>query len=128
MKFNIEVKDTGIEADLKEIPRKAKKAVMYAGRKASREGTNELKGTSPKLYGDYAAGWSVRAKNEAGANPEWWIHNRTHWGLVHLLDDGHYLVYMGIHTGDYVDAIPHFSEPTVKAGDNFVEYIDMALD
>lgn len=128
MSINVQVIDTGMAYDLTNFPKQAKKAVRYAGRKAGREGVNDLKDVSPKLTGDYAGGWSLREKTAVGGSFEAVIHNRTHWGLIHLLEDGHWLFYMGRRTGKRTRAIVHFAPTVQKAGDNFVEYCDQYLD
>lgn len=58
-------------------------------KKASRNAVNELKMTSPKLSGDYARDWAVKTERGAGGSAVFIVHNKKHYQLTHLLENGH---------------------------------------
>ena len=58
-------------------------------KKASRNAVNELKMTSAKLSGDYARDWAVKTERGFGKSKIYIVHNRKHYMLTHLLENGH---------------------------------------
>lgn len=58
-------------------------------RKSARDAANDLKSTSPKKTGSYAAGWSVKNMGKNGKILDLVVHNRTDYQLTHLLENGH---------------------------------------
>ena len=58
-------------------------------KKASRNAVNELKMTSAKLSGDYARDWAVKTERGAGGSAVFIVHNKKHYQLTHLLENGH---------------------------------------
>lgn len=89
--------DVTIEADrfgatleqiLGEIADKVDEGSGRAVRKSAQKGMREAKAGSPERTGEYAAGWSYRARK----TPEGWsaeVGNSDKPGLVHLLEKGH---------------------------------------
>ena len=55
----------------------------------SKEAVKTLKRTSPKLQGDYAKSWSVKAQKFYNAPTRYTIFNKKHYRLTHLLEYGH---------------------------------------
>lgn len=58
-------------------------------KKASRNAVKELKTTSAKRSGDYAKDWAVKTENGFGKSKIYIVHNRKHYMLTHLLENGH---------------------------------------
>lgn len=58
-------------------------------KKAARNAAKDLKNTSPKRTGGYASGWSVKNMGKNGKIANLVVHNRTHYQLTHLLENGH---------------------------------------
>lgn len=58
-------------------------------RKASRNAVKELKTTSAKRSGDYAKDWAVKTESGFGKSKVFIVHNRKHYMLTHLLENGH---------------------------------------
>lgn len=57
-------------------------------RKAAQTGRAELRANSPKRTGKYAKGWQYK-KIKSGGTVGYVVHNGTHPGLTHLLEEGH---------------------------------------
>lgn len=57
----------------------------------AKETVKELKSTSPKQTGEYAKGWRVKKDNSTIFDCKVVIHNKTHYQLTHLLENGHAL-------------------------------------
>ena len=78
----------------------------------------ELKQTSPKRYGDYAAGWT-KSKFKKG----WIVHNKTRYRLTHLLEKPH-----AKRGGGKTTPQPHIrpaEERTIRA---FIERVERAVE
>ncbi|AJC11720.1 hypothetical protein JI75_02590 [Berryella intestinalis] len=58
-------------------------------RAAARVAVEELRATSPKGTGEYAAGWAASVKRPAPGSVEAVVGNRDKPGLTHLLEKGH---------------------------------------
>lgn len=56
---------------------------------AARKGASELKSTSPKLTGEYAANWSHKALRQSVMGYSDIIYNRRRYMLSHLLEKPH---------------------------------------
>lgn len=68
-----------------------------------------LREVSPKLTGEYAAGWQSRAK-DGGDSAVSTVYNKAKPELVHLLEFGHGLVYFGHPTHKRVGPKPHLDK------------------
>ena len=53
--------------------------------KVAKESAQKLKNTSPRKSGSYAQGWAARRISDT----EYIVHNKTHYQLTHLLENGH---------------------------------------
>lgn len=62
----------------------------------------ELKKTSPRDTGDYAKGWVSTKAYESREDIRIQVHNKKHYQLTHLLEDGH-----AKRGGGHVDGKPH---------------------
>lgn len=58
-------------------------------KKASRNAVKELKTTSPKRSGAYARDWAVKTDKGFGKSKTYIVHNKKHYRLTHLLENGH---------------------------------------
>ena len=60
-------------------------------KKIAKDAVKELKNTSPKRagHGEYARDWSVKAVGTRGNIIDLVVHNKTHYQLTHLLENGH---------------------------------------
>lgn len=125
--ISVGVNDFGLEEMAKTYPLQVREIATKSARKSAQECRNMLKGTSPKKYGGYASGWSVKNKSSLASGVEFVIHNKNKPTLVHLLDDGHELVLFGKPTGKRVVGDPHFKNAKKKAGDLFEKYVDEGL-
>ncbi len=85
-------------------------------KEVSKEVVDELRNSSstPRLTGDYAAGWK-RSKIRGA----WIVHNETDYQLTHLLEKGHAKV-----GGGRVRAYVHIAPIAQKAVDKIDDRID----
>lgn len=83
--------------------------------KVAKEAVKELKSTSPKDSGEYAAGWTSRVEYESQDDIRVSVYNRKKPQLTHLLEDGHAKV-----TGGRVAGQPHIG----PAEDNAAKKLD----
>lgn len=49
------------------------------------QAVDKLHNTSPRRYGEYAAGWTVKKESAKSVI----VHNSDHYQLTHLLENGH---------------------------------------
>lgn len=78
--------------------------------KAGKAAVDELKAVSPKKTGEYAAGWKYKTEDEGLDAFSATVYNGPKYWLVHLLEFGHGLVFMGNPTGKRVDPKPHLDK------------------
>lgn len=78
-----------LEKILKEYTEEVGEITNDVMKNASRGTVNELKSTSPKLSGDYARDWAVKTERGFGKSKIYIVHNRKHYMLTHLLENGH---------------------------------------
>ena len=116
-----------IEAQLSEILKEYSQEVDNAidkGLKIAPESCrNELRNTSPKNTGDYSKGWRIKRDRRLKSAI---VHNATHPGLTHLLENGHDIVNK---KGKYgrAPAHPHMKAAEEKAVELFVDTIESEL-
>ena len=58
-------------------------------RDVAQDSVTELKGSSPKRTGAYAKSWAVKSETVAGWKTSYIVHNKEHYQLTHLLENGH---------------------------------------
>lgn len=63
--------------------------VDKSSRNIANKAVKALKETSPKDKGDYAKGWRATKEQEFAEASHYTIHNKTHYQLTHLLENGH---------------------------------------
>lgn len=71
---------------------------------AADEAVAELKSTSPKDKGAYARSWTVK-RVKFGKTTNFVVHNKKHYQLTHLLENGH-----AKRNGGRVAARPHIKD------------------
>lgn len=64
---------------------------------------SEISAASPKRTGAYSKSWEVKPKREGGMK-KYVVHNKDHYRLTHLLENGH-----AKRKGGRVAAIPHIA-------------------
>lgn len=65
------------------------RATNAAEQKVAKEAANKLKNSSPKKTGKYAKSWRVRTDRGSGGIDTVTVHNKDHYQLTHLLENGH---------------------------------------
>ena len=120
-----------IEQDLEKILREYTQEVGELTndvmKDASRGTVQELKNTSPKLSGDYAKDWAVKVERGAGGSAVFIVHNRKHYMLTHLLENGHALVRGGRTVGE-VNPFPHIEPAQQEAERYMLDHLQEALE
>ncbi len=80
-------------------------------RDIARECRDEIAQNSPARTGGYRKGWKTKTAYESASDIRIVVHNKKHYRLTHLLENGHALVYPGkggaLVTRGRVAARPH---------------------
>lgn len=79
-----------------------------------KEAVEEIKRISPKRYGGYAKGWTLKKDKLGKSKYCVKIHNKTHYQLTHLLEFGH-----ATKNGGRTKAIPHIRPVEQKYSEKF---------
>lgn len=88
-------------------------------RQAAEFTTEVLRRTSPKMTGDYAAGWTWAEKSSLGRGSKkvgawqrngYIVYNATEWQLTHLLEKGHENPTAGPGKQKRTPAYPHIKD------------------
>ena len=74
---------------LSEYSAEVKAATNEAMDVVAKEAVEKLRNTSPKRTGAYAKSWRVKKKTVRGGINEITVHNKDHYQLTHLLENGH---------------------------------------
>lgn len=125
--ISVSIEDLGFDEFVSSFPELAFNIADSSARRAGNEGRKELISSSPKRYGDYARGWSVKNKSSLASGIEYVVHNKKKPSLVHLLEDGHEMFINGVYQHKRVRAFPHFEHAKDRAGDLFEQYFDKGL-
>lgn len=86
MTESVEVQMTKL---LDEYSQEVQDAANKAIKRVARETVKRLKNTSPKRSGEYARDWAVKNLSVHGNIVNLVVHNRKHYQLTHLLENGH---------------------------------------
>ena len=78
-----------LESILEECAREVDELTDDTMKKASRDTAKELKTTSAKRSGEYAKSWAVKTEKGFGNSKTYIVHNKKHYRLTHLLENGH---------------------------------------
>lgn len=88
------------------------------------ETAEDLRQTSPKDHGDYAASWAVKRNGSFSAI----VHNKEHYRLTHLLERGHSKANQ---YGKYPGRVPahvHIKPAEDRANERFQQVVNDELD
>ena len=99
---------------LSEYETEACKIAEHEIGKAAKDAAKDLRATDSLFkthHKGYAKGWTVKNKGTVH-NPEYIVHNKKHYRLTHLLENGHAMVVHG-KRGGRVRAIKHI-EPVAN--------------
>jgi hypothetical protein len=72
----------------------------------------EVKANSPEQTGEYAKSWKLKTAFESNVDIRLQIHNKKHYQLTHLLEDGHANV-----DGGRTEGRPHIGPAAEKAAE-----------
>ena len=100
---------------LSEYNKLATSAMKKAVRKTANSVKKELETTSPRASGKYADSWIASSVSETSYIKHMTVWSKTHYPLVHLLENGH-----AMRNGDRVEGIPHVA-PAEKNGELLLE-------
>lgn len=97
-------------------------SVDKSGKNIANKAVKALKETSPKDKGDYAKGWKVTKDQEFAESPHYTIHNKTHYQLTHLLENGH-VTKNGVRTRKY----PHIKIVEEQVIDEYEQAVEEVI-
>ena len=103
--------EEAIMEGLEEYAELAADEVKAAVRRSGKTVREQIKGSAPRRYGDYAGSWAVKKTKETSQSLEVTVHSRNRYQLAHLLEHGH-----AKRGGGRTTAIPHIA-PAEKAGE-----------
>lgn len=106
---------------IKEYSKEVQDVVDDAIPKVAKDAVKELKQTSPKRSGAYAASWTSQVE-KGRLGDEAVVYNKKYYMLTHLLEHGHAKV-----NGGRVNGIPHIKPAEDHAGENLVKIIEGKL-
>ena len=92
-------------------------AMKAAVVEASAEAVRDLKRNSPKDTGDYAKDWTRSPLERSRYGLKYVVHNKHHYRLTHLLEDGH----ANARGGGRTPAHPHIGLAEARAQDYLEE-------
>lgn len=101
---------------------KVDRVVEDAVDKTAKDTARELRNTSPKRYGDYARSWTSKKDGKKGRI----VHNRDHYQLTHLLENGH-VIRNGVGTYGRTRPIKHIEPAEQKGIEEFEDRIRRGL-
>lgn len=99
-----------VAKELREYSEEVTAEVKKSVKAAAKTCVATLQETSPKDTGDYAKGWAARKAYESDNDIRMQAHNKSHYQLTHLLEDGHAKV-----SGGRVPGKPHIQPAADKA-------------
>lgn len=115
MKIDIDDLAEVVEQELEKYNQEVTDGLKKEVKNAAKEMIDELKNTSPKNSGDYAAGWAVATEYESEQDIRMRVYNRKKPQLTHLLENGHAKA-----NGGRVEGQPHIA-PAEKNAANKLE-------
>lgn len=96
--------------------------VKTAVRETAEECVEEIKQKSPKRSGAYRKSWTMTEAYNRHGSIRFVVHNKKHYRLTHLLENGH-----AKKNGGRVDGIPHIAPAEKNAERNLIKRIEVAI-
>ena len=96
--------------------------VKTAVRETAEECVKEIKQKSPKRSGAYRKSWTMTEAYNRHGSIRFVVHNKKHYRLTHLLENGH-----AKKNGGRVDGIPHIAPAEKNAERNLIKRIEVAI-
>lgn len=113
-----------IEFILEDYAEDIQSTVIDSIHKIARRCLKRIRAASPRLTGDYAAGWRMRKQNNGpGKIPTDIIYNATNYQLVHLLEDGYQKA-----GGGRVEGKPHVRPAAEEAASELLSAVADAIE
>ena len=106
-----------IARELADYSEKVDKGLKRAARKATREGAEKLRSTSPVKTGRYASGWATKNIGTGIA-----IYNKTRGSLTHILEKGH-----ATRNGGRTAAQPHIRPVEQEVTKNYTADVEKVI-
>lgn len=97
--------------------------VEHAGKVAAEHAVADLNILSPNRTGDYAKDWAVKKGKYIRGFRSFVVHNKKHYQLTHLLEDGHIKVVYGHRVGGTVAPRVHIAPVDAAAIKEFEDLI-----
>lgn len=97
--------------------------VEHAGKVAAEHAVADLNTLSPNRTGEYAKDWAVKVGKRVDGFKSFVVHNKKHYQLTHLLEDGHIKVVYGHRVGGRVGPRVHIAPVDASATKEFEELI-----
>lgn len=88
----------------------------------TRECVAEIKQRSPKRTGAYRRSWTATEMFNRRGSIRFTVHNKKHYRLTHLLEDGH-----AKKNGGRVEGTPHIAPAEQNAEKNLIKRIEEAI-
>ena len=88
----------------------------------TRECVAEIKQRSPKRTGNYSRSWTATEMFNRRGSIRFTVHNKKHYRLTHLLEDGH-----AKENGGRVEGTPHIAPAEQNAEKNLIKRIEEAI-
>ena len=98
----------------------------YIMKSVAQDTVKDLKNTSPKNTGDYAKDWAIKAENGANGSKVYTVHNKKHYQLTHLLENGHRIVNKKGEFGR-APAHPHIRQARERAEQKLIAELEKKL-
>lgn len=110
---------------LEEYAEKASEVIGETLPLVGQETAQDLRATSPKRTGDYAASWTYGMQTSRGSKKrnKLVVYNKNHYRIVHLLEKGH-----AKKNGGRVEAIVHVKPAQDRAEQKAIERITDKLE
>lgn len=115
-----------IMAELSKYQGATDEVLDHAAKTAAQHAVMELNIKSPSLSGKYAKSWAMKVGKRAkvGGTATVIVHNKKHYRLTHLLEQGHAKVVYGHRLPGNVAAKPHIKsveQETIKEFEDLVK-------
>ena len=101
--------------------RKVAEGLRKAADKVTKEGVERIRAASPHRKGRYAEGWA-RKIERGELTYTVTIHNKSHWQITHLLENGH-----ATRNGGYVNGTPHIKPVEEYAVEEFAKQAEKII-